>query len=1167
MNLKALRLNWAATCSGALVALIGAGYLAAWWVGNYDQSGFHTLTMKSNIALSLVLSGLAVSLMAFPWEVIAQQWLVRACALIALLIGALTLCEILFGWNLSIDQLMATELPGAVQTTAPNRMSVLSAAGCAMAGIAILLFTIQHRSAAGVAQKLALAVLLIGSMGAIDSIYDAFLTNEHMRIAGIATPTAIAFLVLGSAMLFLRPREGLMASVTAADIGGHTIRSVLPWCVALPLLIGYLHLFSERAGIYRSNPSMGGTLLALTFICVFSFITYLRGVAISRTESAERLNRRVLARQAALIDLSPYAIIVLDGSGTINFWSKGAEKLYGWSQEEALHQNIHRLLSTQFPEALENLIGQVQDGCNWKGELAQKTKDGRPIIVQSHWHGEATDNGFEILESNIDITERKSMELSIKASEEKFRRIYESNILGITYWHKDGRLTEANKAYCDLIGCAPEEVNSGVFSWHGFVTPEMFDKAQEFIRKTNATGYSEPSEYEFTNSMGRRITALAGGAMLGGIKDQGVAFVLDISARKRAEEALRESEKRYRNLFKSMDEGVAVFEVLFDPNGLPNDLLFRQVNPAFKLHSGLNQVVGKTIRELGFKLEPGWHDAFLKLLETGETIRMVKYSEWLHRWFDLCAFRIGKRKHGNLAILFRNITEHKKMEDELASAKESAERAKAAAENANRTKDRFLAATSHELRTPLTSILIGISMLQNKKGIDPYVRETLGIIRDNAEIEGRLIDELLDVMRIESGKIDLHRSPVELSTIIQRAVNICKSDIEASSLHLGVDMGREGEYWIQADAVRLQQVFWNLLKNAVKFTSRGGSIGIHCRQDDNHVLVEVNDTGIGIDSELLSSIFNAFEQAGRNRQFGGLGLGLAISKAIVEMHEGTITAYSKGRGAGASFIVELPLTAPVRSDISEKLRVPQYIHPLNILLVEDHKVSAKMMSQALISEGHNVEIKGTLADALESANQQSFNLLLSDLGLPDGTGYELLKQLRSRGRYFPAIALSGYGQEEDIQRSYQSGFTVHITKPVSREKLMEAVMSAVPQAKKIRVLLVDDHEAFRRGIARLLKSEPDVEIAGEAGDGESAVDLTRTIKPDVVLMDIYMPRMDGIQATRIIHRELPEVRVIALSMKERSESAGAIEEAGAVCYLTKAESTSEAMISAIRACA
>jgi two-component system, chemotaxis family, CheB/CheR fusion protein len=340
------------------------------------------------------------------------------------------------------------------------------------------------------------------------------------------------------------------------------------------------------------------------------------------------------------------------------------------------------------------------------------------------------------------------------------------------------------------------------------------------------------------------------------------------------------------------------------------------------------------------------------------------------------------------------------------------------------------------------------------------------------ELESRLIDDLLDVTRIARGKVELDKRPVELGTIIERAVEVCRPDIEARQLEFGVKI-EGGPYVVEADAARLQQVFWNLLKNAVKFTPVGGCVGIRCRLDEGwgfrvqgsgsarislnpeprtlspSVLIEVSDSGVGIEPEVLPRIFKAFEQVDRSvtQQFGGLGLGLTISKAMVEMHGGSIEAISEGKNKGATFRVRLPQHvgaghAPPSPGTSKALGTEaraRHASPLRILLVEDHGDTARVMKRLLTAEGHQVQTAGDVATAIQLIGSQPFDLLVSDLGLPDGSGVELMRSLRSRGQTLLGIAVSGYGQEQDIQRSKEAGFSVHLTKPTSLERLAEAI--------------------------------------------------------------------------------------------------------------------------------
>jgi PAS domain S-box-containing protein len=399
-----------------------------------------------------------------------------------------------------------------------------------------------------------------------------------------------------------------------------------------------------------------------------------------------------------------------------------------------------------------------------------------------------------------------------------------------------------------------------------------------------------------------------------------------------------------------------------------------------------------------------------------------------------------------------DVSTQKAIEEALAAAKASAERAKAAAEDASRAKDHFLAVLSHELRTPLTPVLAAASMLQREAGLSAEVRDDLEMIRRNAELEARLIDDLLDLTRIARGKVALNRRPVELVTVLSRAVEVCRPDMGARQLRFAFDANCQGAV-VDADAARLQQVFWNILKNAIKFTPKKGWIVARCWVEEGRAVVEIRDSGIGIEAEALPRVFSAFEQAGRaiTRQFGGLGLGLAISKALVEMHGGTIAARSAGKNRGATFTVELPVIGAEASEIlpaREQQEKPSEERPprRRIMLVEDHADTARIMAHMLRQIGFEVRTVEDVSSALEQLAQEPCDLLISDLGLPDGSGLDLMKALRARGDTVPGIALSGYGQEEDVRRSHEAGFAEHVTKPVELDQLASAI-AAVLQAR------------------------------------------------------------------------------------------------------------------------
>ena len=384
-----------------------------------------------------------------------------------------------------------------------------------------------------------------------------------------------------------------------------------------------------------------------------------------------------------------------------------------------------------------------------------------------------------------------------------------------------------------------------------------------------------------------------------------------------------------------------------------------------------------------------------------------------------------------------DITERKRTEDALRATMEQFEAA-------SRAKDHFLAVLSHELRTPLTPVLAAVTKLEADETLRPDVREALAMVRRNVELEARLIDDMLDLTRIARGKIELRREVTDARQLLHHAVDICCSrDVAAGRIRLELGLA-PGDYRLWADAPRLTQVFWNLLNNAVKFTPDGGAVIVRSDAGGGLLRIEVSDTGIGIEPEQLPRIFDAFEQAERRitRRFGGLGLGLAVSKAIVEMHGGTLAAESPGSGQGATFRVELPVgELPGEARPVEMEEAPAVSADLSILLVEDHADTSEALAELLRLLGYRVKVAGSVAAALDAAGGSGIDLVISDLGLPDGSGLDLMRELGAR-HGLRGIALSGYGMEEDVQRSREAGFETHLTKPVNLETLREAIRRA-----------------------------------------------------------------------------------------------------------------------------
>ncbi len=383
------------------------------------------------------------------------------------------------------------------------------------------------------------------------------------------------------------------------------------------------------------------------------------------------------------------------------------------------------------------------------------------------------------------------------------------------------------------------------------------------------------------------------------------------------------------------------------------------------------------------------------------------------------------------------------MAKEVAVHARELERAKQAAEAANRAKDQFLAVLSHELRTPLTPALAAASNLENATEIDPQeLRESIFLIRRNIELEARLVDDLLDVTRITKGKLEVHLSTIDLHETIQHAAEMCRSAANNKRMDIALHLDATERY-VKGDGSRLAQIFWNVILNAVKFTPVDGGVTVHTvNPRPGSVRINVTDTGIGIDPAMLSRIFEPFQQgeASTSLRFGGVGLGLSIAKGLVEAHGGRISARSEGKDQGASFIIELSTITPPAPPKVSGIPMPETSsgRTLRILLVEDHEDTRNALVRLLSRWGHVVKSAATITQAIELAPAFDPELLLSDVGLPDGTGMDLLSKLR-QDRDIPAIAMSGYGMESDLDQTTHAGFNAHLVKPVAADRLKETI--------------------------------------------------------------------------------------------------------------------------------
>ncbi|MET0626025.1 MAG: PAS domain-containing protein [Pyrinomonadaceae bacterium] len=561
-----------------------------------------------------------------------------------------------------------------------------------------------------------------------------------------------------------------------------------------------------------------------------------------------------------------------------------------------------------------------------------------------------------------------------------------------------------------------------------------------------------------------RVVLASGAAIYGpdGAKLGAVVVMRDFTERKQTQEAL----KRESSLLHALMESIPDAIYFKDAEGR-----FTRVNRHAPYRGGRapEEVVGKT--DFDFFVEEHARAAYedeQRIVRTGEPIldkeEKETYTDGSTTWLSTTkvpVFDEAGRVTGIVGIS-RDITERKRAEESrLELAREQAARAEA--EAANRLKDEFLATLSHELRTPLTAILGWASMLADGYVAEEMRADALGVIYRNAKSQAQLIDDLLDVSRIITGKLRLDTRPVELAAVVEAAVAVVRPAASAKGVQLRAVFG-PGVAAVSGDSDRLQQVVCNLLSNAVKFTPDGGSVQVRLGRTGAHVEVEVSDTGQGIAAEFLPHIFDRFRQAdmGTTRRHGGLGLGLSIVRHLVELHGGTVEAESAGEGLGTTFRVTLPFAAPPDAGVAGIAAATSHpaagkattglpsLEGLKVLAVDDELYGRRFITEVLRRCGAEVVAVSSAGEAFELIQTWRPDVLLSDIGMPGADGYVLIERVRALpeelGGATPAAALTAYAGAEDRARALSSGYQRHVAKPAEPAELASVVATLAGRA-------------------------------------------------------------------------------------------------------------------------
>jgi PAS domain S-box-containing protein len=679
---------------------------------------------------------------------------------------------------------------------------------------------------------------------------------------------------------------------------------------------------------------------------------------------------------------------------------------------------------------------------------ALKAKVGFFIELQRHKEElrQSTDAAF--------IAERQRIGEALRASNERVRLATEASDLVLFTWEPqaDRVIWENDRAY-ELFGLprTGEPIAASRFVAE-FVHPDdeaAFLEAANHVERGGDTFHFEgrfcrkPDRAQrHVEFRGRVQSADKGGPL------RVVGTAADTTERKKSEEALRSGEERYRTLFACIDEGFCVIEMIYDALGRPVDYRFVEANPAFEGQTGLVDAVGRTVREMVPDHDQHWFEIYGEVVRNGQPVRFINEARALGRWFDTYASRVGGAGSAKVAVVFTDITARKKAEDRLrAVAAELVE--------SDRRKTEFLATLAHELRNPMAPLRNGLHLLRMGGASPKVLQNTRDMMERQLTHMVRLIDDLLDVARISSGKVELKKERVALASIVSSAVETSQPLFDSAHHKFALDIPAE-PLLLDADPTRLAQVLGNLLNNAAKYTPSGGHISLRAARDGADVLLSVQDTGVGIPAESMQQLFEMFAQvaSASGRSQGGLGIGLSLVRALVELHGGTVTAASDGLGLGSTFSIRLPL-APEEAESAR----PADSEPaeagsaLRVLVVDDNADAADTLASILEMSGHETRVANDGIQALEVAQEFLPKVVFLDIGMPGPNGYEVAREMRKRPSTIDAtlVALTGWGAADDLARSREAGFDHHLTKPADVSAIMALLSQEAGHSHRLAV--------------------------------------------------------------------------------------------------------------------
>jgi PAS domain S-box-containing protein len=843
---------------------------------------------------------------------------------------------------------------------------------------------------------------------------------------------------------FLLFAPAVMVSAYLGGLGPGLLATVLS-----ALAAGYF--FVSPANNFAIDSPADVVHMAL-FVLVGLFMSWL---CASEKKSQDALQESE-ERYRDLVENSQTLICTHDLDGVILSVNEGAAKMLGYGPHLLLKKNVRDILTPEFRQEFDTYLAAIRTDGFATGLMHVETSSGETRVWE--YRNTVRTHGVKspfVRGAAHDVTAHRRAEEALRETTYTLQALIRASPLAVVELDGKGAVKLWNPAAERIFGWGEQEVIGRPLA----IVPD--DKQQESAANLQTVLNGRWVIGLETRREKKGGTIIDVSLSLAPVRDakgsvSGVVGIIDdITERKQVERALKQSERDYRGLFENAHDAILIFD--------PDREVVLEVNQrACDLYGfGREEFVGLSMSDISRDPEGGRVRVRETLgSEPYHHFESVQYrKDGTEMYLEVNASKVGYKGRTAILSINRDVTGRRLAERERERLLASERAARGEAEEASRAKDEFLATVSHELRTPLTSILGWTQILRKGKFDGDMAALGLEVIERNSRAQVQLIEDLLDVSRLVSGKLHLEMGPTSLLSVITAAVEVVRPAAEAKQIELRMQADASiGQ--VQGDPGRLQQVVWNLLTNAVKFTGEGSQVEVRLERIRGHAQITVSDTGQGISADFLPYVFDRFRQADSSltRRHGGLGLGLAIVRQLVEMHGGTVRAESGGEGRGASFTVRLPLREgrsigrPLVDEVGHRASSAGHSHlsgghpfveGLRVLVVDDDAGTREMLLEMLGQNGAEVTACSSAAEALELLHRARPDVLVSDIAMPGEDGYALIRKVRGlrpeQGGRTPAVALTAHAKAEDRQRALSAGYEVFVPKPVEADELLGAI--------------------------------------------------------------------------------------------------------------------------------